>query len=251
MNAIYYVRRFGIRKTLRRLIVRFRSSPYIDAVAGKHGLEIGGPSETFVSAVPIYPHIGSLDNAVYSAATVWADNSKEYRFHTDKPAGRNFILDGTNLYGIPDASYDFVLSCHSLEHIANPIKALKEWQRITKRGGHLLLVLPHYRWTFDHRRPLTSIAHMLEDYKCQIGEDDDTHLQESLELHDLKWDEHAKTPEEVRQKFLNFSQNRCLHHHTFDLMNGAELVEVSGYEVLDVQLVEPFHIVILAQLTIK
>ena len=36
----------------------------------------------------------------------------------------------TSLDGIDDASYDVVLASHTLEHIANPLRALSEWRRV-------------------------------------------------------------------------------------------------------------------------
>lgn len=55
-----------------------------------------------------------------------------------------------NLFHIADklplfatASLDFVYSSHLLEHMHNPLEALKEWWRIIKHGGHLVLYLPH------------------------------------------------------------------------------------------------------------
>lgn len=53
---------------------------------------------------------------------------------------------------IPDAcdiplfasnTFDYVFSSHTLEHIPDHKKALKEWWRLVKDGGHLLLYLPH------------------------------------------------------------------------------------------------------------
>jgi hypothetical protein len=58
--AINYLRRFGIRKTLRRALQSriSRFSLYREAVRGKDGLEIGGPSPMFQSRVP---HRGRAD----------------------------------------------------------------------------------------------------------------------------------------------------------------------------------------------
>ncbi|OYV92745.1 MAG: hypothetical protein B7Z60_10190 [Ferrovum sp. 37-45-19] len=41
------------------------------------------------------------------------------------------------------ASMDFVFSSHVLEHIENTEKTLKEWWRLIKPGGYLVLYLPH------------------------------------------------------------------------------------------------------------
>lgn len=42
----------------------------------------------------------------------------------------------------PKNSYDAVHSSHCLEHMHNPLSALKEWWEIIKPGGHLVVVVP-------------------------------------------------------------------------------------------------------------
>ena len=42
-----------------------------------------------------------------------------------------------------DGELDFVYSSHTLEHIADYKRALAEWWRVIKVGGHLVLYLPH------------------------------------------------------------------------------------------------------------
>lgn len=37
---------------------------------------------------------------------------------------------------------DFVFSCHCLEHMDDPYKALKEWFSILKSGGYLFIIVP-------------------------------------------------------------------------------------------------------------
>jgi SAM-dependent methyltransferase len=39
-------------------------------------------------------------------------------------------------------SFDFVFSCHALEHMLDPRNALKEWCKILKPGGILFLIVP-------------------------------------------------------------------------------------------------------------
>ena len=43
-----------------------------------------------------------------------------------------YINRGRDLYTIPDEHFDVILSCHSLEYIANPLKTLKESMRVLK-----------------------------------------------------------------------------------------------------------------------
>jgi SAM-dependent methyltransferase len=212
--------------------------PFRLAVQGKIGIEMGGPSNAFQKSgiIPIYRYIEHLDNLTFSSSTVWA-----------KDSGESIICDATDLQSIPDCKYDFVLSCHNLEHLANPIKALREWRRVMKDGGSLILVLPNYRFTFDHRRKPTLVTHMEEDYKNGTDEHDLTHLPEILELHDLTLDVAAGTKEEFRERSLRNFENRCLHHHVFDVDNARQLLESAGYSVERVETVRPFHIVLLAK----
>lgn len=50
--------------------------------------------------------------------------------------------DGQLLEGIADESLDFVHSSHSLEHMKDPADAMKNWIRVLKPGGHLIIMLP-------------------------------------------------------------------------------------------------------------
>jgi len=187
---------------------RARCYPLIrHSLNGKSGIEIGGPSELFrrwYEPLPIYGAVGSLDNCVFSSATIWASQSEKYEFHPRKNAGRTFVCEGFDLKVIPDGSYDFVLSSHNLEHFANPIRALKEWERVVRPGGALVLVLPYYGKTFDHRRRPTDVTHMFEDFERNTQEDDLTHLPEILELHDL-------TMRPLAGSFENSASARLIH----------------------------------------
>jgi SAM-dependent methyltransferase len=223
---------------------------FVPFVEQKCGLEVGGPSGPFLDTgiLPLYRHVLHLDNCVYSKNTPWkwqGSDRATYSYHPRKPEGRNFILESTALNGIADDSYDFILSSHSLEHSANPVKALKEWSRVTKPGGAIILVLPHYKYTFDHRRTPTSLAHMLEDFRCNTTEADTTHFEEVLQLHDLSYDDNNATPEQFRDRCMNNLETRWIHHHVFDENNARELLEAAGLTVLVVEIVKPHHLILL------
>ena len=145
---------YGIAKGVLR---RARCYPLVRKhLSGKSGLEVGGPSDVFETNLPIYRHIRSLDNCVFAEVTHWEGaraSGATFQFDQGKRTGNNFITEGSALDGIADAIYDFVLSSHNLEHIANPIKALNNWKRVLKPRGLLLLVLPDKHRTFDYRLP--------------------------------------------------------------------------------------------------
>jgi len=224
---------------------------FVARVENKFGLEIGGPSTAFsdTGEIRVYGAIAGLDNCVFSAETVWEGKRAEgqtYSFHPRKPNGFNFIREATNLVGIPDSRYDFILSSHNLEHVSNPVKALKEWTRVVKPGGAIIVLLPNYRRTFDHRRKPTRVAHMLEDYRQDIDETDLTHLDEILELHDLSRDLAAGSKDQFRERSLRNFENRCLHHHVFSKRNSRDLFKSVGLLVERIDIRRPNHIAILA-----
>ena len=198
----------------------------------------------------MYRYIAGLDNCVFSLETIWEGRRAEglsYFYHHRKTKGFNFIREGTDLHGIADQRYDFVLSSHNLEHISNPVKALKEWIRVVKPDGAIIVLLPDYRRTFDHRRSPTPVKHMLDDFELGRDERDLTHLGEILELHDLSRDPAAGSREQFRQRSLQNFENRCLHHHVFDERNSQELFEAIGLIVEVLELAKPHHIAILSR----
>ena len=141
------------------------ASLYIDKLKGLSGLEIGGPSFAFTQKgfIPIYKHIKELDGCNFSADTVWEGKIKSgntYQF--ENKVGYQYILDGSALTEIKDEQYDFVLSCHNLEHIANPIKAVLEWKRVLKQSGHLLLILPFKLGTFNIKKEITQLLNIFQ-----------------------------------------------------------------------------------------
>lgn len=211
---------------------------WISLIKNKSGLEIGGPSGIFTSAnyLPIYPFLKSLDGVNFSNKTIWeGDIEQGSNFIYEGKRGFQFITEGTNLSQINDNTYNFVLSSNNLEHIANPVKALLEWKRVIKPGGIIILVLPRKESNFDHSRPITTFEHVKDDYENKLTEEDLTHLNEILELHDLKRDPHGGSAENFKKRCLKNFENRCLHHHVFDIellnqiMNFIEMKVIISY----------------------
>lgn len=219
-------------------------------VLGKAGLEIGGPSALFRrgGAFPVYPLLKSLDNCDYSQMTAWqgAISATAFKFDSDKEPGQNFVLEATQLSSLESASYDCLLASHVLEHIANPLRALREWKRVLVPGGSLVVVVPDREYTFDHRRPVTTLSHLLEDDSINIQEDDQTHLAEILALHDLSRDADVLSCEQFEIRCANNLQYRCLHHHVFDSALIAQTIEYVGFSVISYERIAPHHILVVA-----
>ncbi|HEX4484975.1 MAG TPA: methyltransferase domain-containing protein [Terriglobales bacterium] len=215
---------------------------YRQHLRGRTALEIGGPSEIFaLGPLPIYSVLRGVDNCNYAAQTLWEPAGFGPTY------GRTFIGEASSLKEIPDRSYGCVLSSHSLEHLANPLKALYEWKRVLSPDGLLLLILPDKERTFDWRRPVTPLDHMIGDYAQGTSEDDLTHLKEILELHDLSRDLLAGTPEQFKARSLKNSSFRALHHHVFSVPSTLEMLKHAGFSPVLSEAAPPLHMIFLAR----
>ena len=86
------------------------------------GLDLGcGPWKAF-------PHFVGIDSG--------ADNG-------GRPYPNTLQGECASLKKFADNALDFVFSSHLLEHFADTVGVLREWWRVIKPGGHLVLYLPH------------------------------------------------------------------------------------------------------------
>lgn len=96
----------------------------VEYTRGK-GLDLGcGPSKAF-------PHF------------VGVDNLKDVELFSAEMEPDVVVETCERLPDFEDASQDFVFSSHLLEHIEDYASALKEWWRVIRPGGYLVLYLPH------------------------------------------------------------------------------------------------------------
>lgn len=77
----------------------------------------------------------------------------------------DIVDNGETLSSIADNSWDFVIANHMIEHCQNPIGALENFLRVIKPGGLIYMGVPDKRYTFDIGRPLTTVDHLIRDYK--------------------------------------------------------------------------------------
>jgi SAM-dependent methyltransferase len=216
------------------------------------GLEIGGPSSLFKKRrmLPIYSIINNLDNCNFADCTIWEgsiSSGSTFLYNKHRPLGHQYISEATNLKQIKSETYDFILSSHVLEHIANPLCALYEWIRVLKEEGIFVLILPHKEGTFDHKRKVTALSHLIKDYEQETKESDLSHLPEILMLHDLKKDLGVEDAGAFKTRSEDNFVNRCLHHHVFVTSLVIEIVHYLNLQILAVEAVLPFHIIIIAK----
>ena len=177
----------------------------------KNGIEIGGPSNT---GKIIYANSSNVDNVIFSKNTVWSNHTNEYNYFPGKK-GKVIINDAVNISHVENQTYDFVFASHCLEHIANPLKAVSEWLRITKSEGYIIMILPEKSQCFDHKRKISNFKTLLTQYEKNVGENDLSTLSEILANHDLSMDPPAGNFRQFLIRSLNNYNNRCLHHYVY------------------------------------
>ena len=131
--------------------------PYLDA-EGLSGLEIGALQQPF--AVPETVHVRYVDSKTL------AELRASYPELASVSLVAPDIVDHVEtLETVPSASVDFVLASHVIEHAEQPILAIENMLRVTREGGVVVLVAPMKCETFDRPRPLTSLTHLLDEYR--------------------------------------------------------------------------------------
>src|SRR5262245_54610719 len=102
-------------RTLRRRAFQPRLQSFSAArplVAGRIGLEFGGPSSLFArgGSMPLYGVAGGIDNCNFSRTTVWQGAVEEghtFTYDRRRPPGRQFIQEATDPREIATGSYAF------------------------------------------------------------------------------------------------------------------------------------------------
>ena len=129
------------------------------------------------------------------------------------------IDDVERLSTFADATEDFVIANHVLEHAEDPIGALRNLLRVVRADGIVFLTLPDARQSWDARRPRTTIEHLLRD-----------HNEGPLWSRRGHYEEWARYIEGVAEDQIparadEFARDQAKHHfHVWDLADFLALI---------------------------
>jgi SAM-dependent methyltransferase len=152
----------------------------------------------------------------------------------------DIIDDGGTLKTVPDASYDFVVSSHLIEHLPDPISGISHWCRVLRPGGLLYLTVPDKRASFDSRRVRTTLEHLILDYQRPSAERDFEHyLEYALHVHRASGDKAIEEADRLLEEQVS------IHYHVFQ---PADIVALLGWfnthvrpvEIVEGPVVDPF-----------
>jgi SAM-dependent methyltransferase len=130
----------------------------------------------------------------------------------------DILTDLESLDGIPDASLDFFIANHVLEHVENPLRALQSVSRVLRSRGIAFIALPDKRYTFDKLRTVTPLDHLIRDFEDGPGW--------SAYGHYCDWAQNVeglRNKEAVDRASILMSGRDNIHFHTWDFAAMAEL----------------------------
>jgi len=119
---------------------------------GLEGLEIGGSAHNAFGLNTKNVDVTDSTNTVFKLLELQLVN---------RTLPVDIVAPGDDL-PVADESQDFVISSHVLEHFPDPIKALREWYRVIRKGGFIYMIVPHKDRTFDQPRPRTTLNELVE-----------------------------------------------------------------------------------------
>lgn len=158
----------------------------------------------------------------------------------------DYLENGFEVTTIADASQDFVIANHVLEHADNPVKILLNWSRVLKPGGIIMVTVPVAARCFDKGRLETPLEHFIDDYRLnEAGEP--ALFKERNREHFAEWLRTAEPnviklrggivsePDEEsfarRLEKMSEAESMDIHYHTFSEASFKKLLDYFVAEI--------------------
>ena len=133
---------------------------YLDDLSG---IEIGGSAHN-----PFHlPHCLNVD---YTDSMNTIFKEAEFELCGEKMPV-DVIAYGENL-PFKDEEFDYVISSHVIEHIFDPIAAIKEWLRVIKPGGYVFTIAPLKQYVPYEHRPITQLSELIDRHEGKLKPED-------------------------------------------------------------------------------
>lgn len=127
---------------------------------GLEGVEIGGASHNAFGLDTInVDYTGDMDTIFKKAERELANDGQ--------PMPVDVVANGDSL-PFADKSFDFVISSHVIEHFFDPIKAIKEWLRVSRRYVYIICPQPNAD-PGDRGQLITGLQELLQRHSGEIA----------------------------------------------------------------------------------
>jgi len=212
---------FHARRRRRRLLA--------DRYLSGNGIEIGALHRPL--RVPVGASVRYVDRiAVAEMRQHYPELSRDRLVEVD------VIDDGETLSSQPDASLDFVVANHFIEHTEDPIGAIGNHLRVLRPGGIIYMAVPDRGQTFDSLRPPTGFTHVLRDHVDGPGWSRMTHFEEWA-----RYVERAPDEQVAPRAQALADQKYSIHFHVWTPAEFAEMLQSAqrdpglGFEIAEMQ----------------
>lgn len=158
----------------------------------------------------------------------------------------DFVLDRSSTLKAQIAqTFDYVIACHVIEHIPNPIGYVLDLGSLLKPDGIVMLAVPDKRFTFDAARPLTTLDSLLMNYHHNSRYPS---LQNIMEFHRFALESSNGTKVDLREAYeyavgYHASGEADAHCHVWDDTTfneqSTELSKAGFYDCLSYVAFQP------------
>jgi predicted SAM-dependent methyltransferase len=207
------------RRLISSLLVPFKRKAIANRYLRGDGIEIGALHNPL--PVPSSARVRYVDRmAVPELERQYPELRRQKLVEVD------IVDDGERLTRVPDASQDFLIANHFLEHCQDPLGALESMLRVLRPGGVLYLAVPDRRFTFDVDRPVTPLEHVVEDHRAGPEGSRRGHFEEWARLVD-RVDEREVEHHIARLLEADYS----IHFHVWEQSDVFDLLQLARREV--------------------
>jgi SAM-dependent methyltransferase len=184
------------------------------------GMELGAGNRPFPLPEGVRCHYGDIRGEAALA-----------KYFSAGQVAAGDVIDAQTMLGVPPASQDFVIYAHVIEHLYDPIGAIRAVIGVLKPGGVFVCVVPDMEKTFDKARPPTTLAHVMTD-RADGGQS--TKLQAYVEhvkyVHPTLTGEHFDEKEIERRVRAAMEAGMDLHVHAWRARDFSDLLNAISTE---------------------
>lgn len=194
--------------------LRWLENRYLRRYLRGRGLEIGALWRKFPAP--------STAQVWYADRLSHAGLEQHYPELRGQIAPVDLLADAVQLPVRP-ASLDFLIASHVLEHLPQPLAALRSWHDALVPGGVLLLKVPDKRFTFDAPRSPTTLQHLIDEHDHPGSFDRRAHFAD--------WVEHvghmsASAPGFDQAVAKLMEEDYSIHYHVW---SAGDLLEIISF----------------------